>query len=301
MIGTVYGSDFYMYSKIEDLSIRHALNMGYPQYGKEEKRMVERVEYWNEHLDFIPGGFITDGRSRWDLLLSNPICIDTEQWKAKRSYSKNDGINGEVKIIHLSNHRSYTGTDFIIQAINELKAEGLKIHFFHPENRIQNDEFRILLEEVDIIIDAIIFSGYGLAAIEAMTTGNCAIVNLENPELIQVFRRYSWLNECPLLSASPETIKKQIKLLITNPELREILGRAGRLYVEKYHSEKNMQYWFEKVHDKLINKKEVDFFSLYLPANPDSYNNSSPLIKHPLINNKLPKDFFPVTAIPTAK
>jgi len=299
LIGTAYGGDIYMYSKIQDLSIRHVMNMAYSQAAIKEKEIEERVQYWTECLDFIPGGFITDGRSRWDLLLSNPICIDTDLWKTKGKHSQNDGTNGAVKIIHLSNHRQYSGTDFIVKAIKELKAEGLKIDFFHPEGRIPNDEFKARLEESDIIVDAIIFTGYGLAAIEAMATGNCAIVNLENIALIQVFRRYSWLNECPLLSASPENIKAQIRLLVTNPELREILAKAGRKYVEKYHSEKNMQYWFGKVHEKLIEGKEVDFSTLYLPTDPTSYNNSSPLIEHPLVENKLP-DSYTKKSNPTA-
>lgn len=291
IIGTAYGSDFYMYSRLRDLSVRHALYMSYPQYGIGEKAVTERVEYWNENFDFIPGGFITDGRSRWDLLLTNPICIDTEMWSLKSLYSRNDGINTEVKIIHLSNHRAFTGTDFIIKAIDELKSEGYKIDFYHPKERIPNDRFRQLLNDVDIVLVGLIFPGYGLAAIEAMATGNCAVVNLESAELLNVFRRYSWLNECPLLSADPETIKERLKLLILNPELREELGRAGRQYVEKYHSEKNMQFWFGKVYDKLVNGKEVDFASLYFPSNPNSYNNSMPLVQHPLIENKLPATY----------
>ena len=69
-----------------------------------------------------------------------------------------------------------------------------------------------------------------------MATGLPVLANLENKNYVNLFRRYSFLNEYPILSTSPETLKENLKLLITNPELRKELGELGRKYVEKYHS-----------------------------------------------------------------
>jgi len=90
------------------------------------------------------------------------------------------------------------------------------------------------------------------------------------------------------LSASPETIKERIRALIINPRLRKSLGTAGRAYVEKYHSEKNMLYWFGKLYDKIIKGEQVDLMYLYHPLLPDSYNNMSPKVVHPLVENRIP-------------
>lgn len=283
IIATGYGSDVYVYSKIFDLSIRHILSNYYPDQAKSEKQIEEQVSFVNKHCDVVVGGFITDGRSKWDLLLSNPLCINTDQWKAKSEYSMSDGINGVVKVIHLSNHRAYTGTEFIINAINELKQEGLKIDFFHPEKRIKNDDFLEKLQNCDLVIDAIIFSGYGLAAIESMASGVPAIVNLESENLLRVFKRYSFLSECPLPSATPETIKKAIKILVTQPELRKSMGILSRKYVEKYHSEKTTQFWFNEVYKKIIENKEVDLFTIFHPMIDGSYNNINSKINSPEI------------------
>jgi hypothetical protein len=83
-----------------------------------------------------------------------------------------------------------------------------------------------------------------------------------------------------------------LKCLIDNPDLRKTLGEAGVDYVEKYHSEKTSQFIFENIYDKIWHNKDVDLMSLFLPLDKASYNNKTPKIKHPLIENKLPKELF---------
>jgi hypothetical protein len=44
------------------------------------------------------------------------------------------------------------------------------------------------------------------------------------------------LRECPIVSATPDTLKRELRRLATEPSLRRELGRAGRQYVMNYHS-----------------------------------------------------------------
>jgi hypothetical protein len=125
-----------------------------------------------------------------------------------------------------------------------------------------------------------------------MVTGIPVISNLDIEESTRLFRRYSYLNECPILSSKPETIKQNLKILITNPQLRKDLGQSGRLYVEKYHSYSATGILFTKIYDKIWYNKEVDLMNMYNPLNPDSYNNQSPLINHPLFENKIPEELM---------
>jgi hypothetical protein len=48
----------------------------------------------------------------------------------------------------------------------------------------------------------------------------------------------------PELSTTPETIKTNLKALITDTALREAIGRASRDYAEKYHSYETAAYLF---------------------------------------------------------
>ena len=286
-----YGSDAYMYSRIKDESFQNSLLISYPELAKNEAAITEKVRFWEQHADFLNGGFIIDGMARWDVPIGNYVVVDTNKVAPCDHYSEADGVNGAVIIAHSPNHRGVKGTEFLIEAVERLKMEGLKIELILIENRKNSEVLEILHSKTDILVEQLIF-GYGLSAIEGMSSGVAVVSNLSLECYTRPFRRYSYLNECPILSATPESIKQNLKILVRNPELRMILGQAGRKYVEKYHSESFAKFLFSKVYDKIWYNKEVDLMSMFHPLNPDSYNNKSPKIDHPLIENKLPSIYL---------
>jgi glycosyltransferase involved in cell wall biosynthesis len=235
-------------------------------------------------------GYTIDGIGRWDVPVGNMVCIDLDQWQCKPVYSSRNGRIGAVKIMHTPNHRGFKGTEFLIHAVEELKAEGLKVELILLE-KVPNDRVCELMQEVDILADQFICTGYGLAAIEGMASGLPVMANLEHEAYTRIFRRYSFLNECPIFSTSPETLKQNLEVLITNPELREQLGRAGRRYVEKYHAFETSQYLFGSIYEKILDGNEVDLMDLFHPLKSE-FNRRKPPIQHPLIDNKLPQNYF---------
>lgn len=280
-----YGGDFYKYSEVLDPSLRHVLLINYYANSKKEPQLKKVNTYWLKHTDAILPCFQLDGNGRWDALPFNAIAIDINHWKPKKNYSKNDGENGIVTLVHTPNHRGFKGTEFILKAVEELQEEGLKINLILIERKPNEEVRRIMEQEADILVEQIIATAYAMSGIEGMASGLAVIAGLEKPIYTEVFRRYSYLNECPILSASPETIKEQIRLLVTNPQLRETLGRANRSYVEKYHSYETASYMFDLLYQKIWFQKEVDTLNLFHPLSKNSYNNSKPLIQHPLIKN----------------
>lgn len=283
-----YGADGFQYSKVIDLSLRHGLLRAYPQAAINEEFIESNVKYWVKYADLFLPSALVEGVGRWDLLTYNVICIDTNLWKSKTLFSQSDGINDVVNIIHTPNHRGSKGTEFIIDAVDQLKSEGLKVNLILLE-KVQNSEVRrIMLEEADILAEQVIFPGYALSGIEAMASGLPVLTNLDYEEYQKLFRRFSYLRESPVFATTPETIKEDLRLLVRNPKLREELGRAGRKYVEKYHSYQTAQYMFGKIYDKIWYEKEVDLMNMFHPLNPESYNNQSPKVEHPLVENKIP-------------
>ncbi len=280
-----YGADMYVYSQIIDPSLRNGLLLSYPDAARNEKRIVRRIQYWSYHADIILNGFMVDALGRWDALAFNYGCINTDLCDYKTKYSACDGKAGIVKVMHAPNHRGVKGTEFLIHAVEELKKEGLKIDLVLLE-KVPNDKVLELMQEMDILADQFICTGYGLAAIEGMASGLPVMCNLEHEAYTRVFRRYSYLNECPIVSTSPETIKHNLKVLITNPGLRGQLGQAGRQYVEKYHSYETGQYLFGSIYDKILCGKDVDLMNMFHPLKSE-YNKRKPLVKHPLVENRL--------------
>ena len=285
-----YGEDAYVYSQVLDPSLKHVLLKRFPLSARDPQQAERRIAYWVRFADIIVTGFIVDGMGRWDILPFSHLIIDSRGlWKAKQFYNNNDGRNGAVRVIHTPSSRDFKGTEFLIQAIEELRRENLDIELILVEKR-QNDEVRNMMMEADILAEQFIVTGYGLNGIEGMATGLPVMANLQHEAYTRLFRRYSYLNECPVLSSSPETLKENLRILVTNPGLREDLGRAGRQYVEKYHSETTAQYMFGSIYDKIWYSKEVDLMNLFHPLLSE-YNLRKP-VRHPLVENQLPASYF---------
>jgi len=282
-----YGNDYYIYSKVIDHSVKHNLMINVPAdiYHNQEKE--ERIAYWRDYADCMLMGIMLDDAPRWDFLPVSTVCIDSESWKRTKKANLADGVNDPVTIVHTPNHRGFKGTEFIFKAIEELKQEGLKINFKVIEKMKNTEVRRILVDEADILVEQIIATGYALSGLEGLSAGIPVISNLHREDLTQIFRRYSYLNECPIVSGTPEDIKDTIRKLITNPTLRNELGQAGRRYVEKYHSYEAFQCLFEKIIEMIWLELPVDSMYFYNPQDPTSYNNSSAIIEHPLVNNRI--------------
>ena len=280
-----YGADAYMYSKLADTSLRYGLLASYPNFARMEDRIEKRVRHWTKHADVVIVGLMIDGMSRWDVTTGQVLAIDTRSWERRVSYSGNDGVTGSVKIIHTPNHPAFKGTEFLIHAVAQLKQEGFLVDLILLEG-VQNEKVKELMQTADILAEQFIFTGYALSGVEGMASGLPVLANLDHEAYTHVFRRYAFLDECPILSSPPERLANNLRLLIRNPALREELGRAGRAYVEKYHSYAAAQYLFGSIYRK-FDGEEVDLINLFHPLK-SAYNRGSPRIAHPLVNSRLP-------------
>ncbi len=234
-------------------------------------------------------GYWYDQIGRWDILPYNILPLNCSLFKRKTSHSSTNGRNGVVKVYHAPNHRGVKGTEFLIEAVESLKSEGLQIELVLLE-KMKNDKVRELLyDDADILVEQLIL-GYGLNAIEGMATGLPVITNFEDEMYTRVFRRYSYLNECPMVSSCPERIKEDLRILVTNPALREELGKAGRKFAQKYHSYDAMKAIFNAIYDKIWYNKPVDLINFFNSHNKESYNNRTEKVIHPLKENRIPAE-----------
>jgi hypothetical protein len=103
-------------------------------------------------------------------------------------------------------------------------------------------------------------------------------------EYLQVFRRFSFLDECPVVAADPDTFASVLRRLVTDPALREVLGRAGRAYAEKYHGPATTRHLFGAVHARLRGEP-VDLMNLFHPLRSDYVRDRR--IVHPLVRSRL--------------
>ena len=281
-----YGGDSYVYRNIRSTSLIHGLIMSYPCAAREQNKISRRVKYWCKHADVvIPGLMGPDGFGRWDVITPSPIVLNSQLWGLSKRQNYSDGSQSTVIIAHAPNHRGFKGTEFIISAVQSLKDEGFKVDLLLLEG-LNNSEVRsILCNQVDILVDQLIATGYALNALEGMSSGLPVISNFEDEVYSLPLRRWSYLDECPIISASPENIVDTLRKLVTCPELRYQIGGAGRKYVEKYHSYEASQYLFGEIIKYLYGKRE-SLINIYHPLLGEFPKQKS-LVEHSLVNNHI--------------
>ncbi len=281
-----YGSDGYVYRNIRSPSLLHGLLMSYPAAAKIQDKIEAHVRLWTQQAHcVVPVIMGVDGIGRWDTICLSPVCIDTGQWIPSERNSEADGKNDAVYVVHAPNHTGVKGTEFIVDAVEQLKEEGLKVDLILLQ-KIQNDEVRqILQRDADILVEQLICTGHGINAVEGMASSLPVDSNLEDELYTTIFRRWSFLKECPLVAAAPETVVDQLRKLVTRPELRKQLGVDGRRYVEKYHSYDSGVYLFENIL-KYVYGELDSIINLYHPLLSD-YNKRVPVIVPPLADNRI--------------
>ena len=274
-----YGADLFVEDRLLSESLRTALGrMREPDPAVEAQRAAV-VDYWQRHADVIVVGFAFDGLTRIDAPVGNMIGLDLAEWPLPPPRPGHDGRNGPVTIFHAPNHQGAKGTAEIEAALETLRDEGLSVELI-PRSRVPNRAISGLLADADIHADQILVPGYGLAAIEGMASGLPVICNLSDRVYTSFLREHSFLAECPVVSATPDSIVDVLRRLVTDPEIRLRLGAAGRAYVERYHSFDAVRYVFESIYASL-DGAEVDLGHLFAESH-------RPPIDHPLVDHELP-------------
>jgi glycosyltransferase involved in cell wall biosynthesis len=280
-----YGADAFVYGRVRSASLTHALLASYPRAAREQRAIARQVDYWCRHADVIlPANIGGEGIGRWDALVHSTLAIDLAEWVPRREGLAS--IDKEpIRIAHAPNHRGFKGTEFVIDAVRRLQDEGLNVELLLFEG-IQNSEIRVnLRDRVDIFVEQLIYTGYTMSALEGMATGLPVISNMEDDAHLLPFRRWSYLGECPVVSASPENIVDVLRKLVLDRSLREDLGAAGRLYVEKYHGLDSAAFLFSELVELAYGRRD-SLMNLYHPLQ-GAWNRRLPEVRHPLKNNRI--------------
>lgn len=251
-----YGGDVAVVSEMKKQD-RQMWLRDYPHAAERDAIVRKQVLYFARRADFVIG---VDNQTRWfqprrDVSPFSYLAIDTDSWSPDGRYSTADGHTGEVIVLHAPNHRGIKGTEYLVEAVEHLRQKGLMVKLKILEGR-PNDEVKDALQKADILAEQF-FGGYGLNGIEGMSLGKPVLSNISRHSR-ETFERTS-LGECPIMNTPTARIEENLQLLVENPELRRKLGKAGRHYVEKYHSLRAMGAMLDGVYRKVWFREEVDF------------------------------------------
>jgi hypothetical protein len=148
--------------------------------------------------------------------------------------------------------RNIKSTHIYIPTINRLKSEGYNVEmiFF---NNVPNQILRYYQVQADIVVDMLTFGFFGATVREAMMLGKPVVCFLR-PEWLESMRKEipQYVDELPVISATPATVYDILKDLIEHPEKRREIGRRSREFAVKWHSAEVGAQRFDKIYSELL-------------------------------------------------
>ena len=152
--------------------------------------------------------------------------IDT----AKFPKTGTDWVTGRtLRVGHAPNHPHFKGTQFLVDAIEHLKAQGYAIELVSVTG-VANAEVIALFKSCDVVADQFIAGFHGYTALEAMALGKPVLCYLRDPQAA-----IDPAN-CPMINCSPDTIGDVLRSCLDGDFDLAELGRRSRSYIEHYYS-----------------------------------------------------------------
>lgn len=190
----------------------------------------ERIQFFDRHADLIYA-------LNPDLL---QVLPERAQFLAYASVDPRDwtpvyaaATPAAPLVVHAPSNRKVKGTDYLLAAVERLKAEGVAFRFQLVEG-LANAEARRLYATADLAVDQLLAGFYGAFAVELMALGKpviCQLQPLDLRRLPEAMRR-----DLPLVHADPDSIYATLRAWLTDrkAELRP-LGERSRAFVESWH------------------------------------------------------------------
>jgi glycosyltransferase involved in cell wall biosynthesis len=104
-------------------------------------------------------------------------------------------------------------------------------------NDVPNKAVRYYQAQADVVVDMLTVGFFGANVREALMLGKPVICYLR-PEWLESMRREipEYVDEIPVVSATPETAYETLRDLVESPEQRREIGRRSREFAVKWHS-----------------------------------------------------------------
>lgn len=192
-------------------------------------------------------------------------CLDENFWHPDLAVPPNFRLGlaeQTVKIYHSVGNatlRSEPGTmrnikssHIYLPLIQQLRDEGYDIELMSFEN-VPNRDLRFYQAQADIFVDMLTYGFFGATAREAMMLGKPVVCYLR-PEWLETMRAEipDYVDELPVVSASPDSIRDVLVDLISDPDKRAELGRRGREFAVKWHSARAGARRFDAIYSALL-------------------------------------------------
>jgi glycosyltransferase involved in cell wall biosynthesis len=142
-----------------------------------------------------------------------------------------------VRIVHAPSHLEKKGTEWVIEACNQLPVDLDIVH------GVLNEEALERYKQADIVVDQLLRDWHGVFSIEAMALGKPVVTSLDEDAVGQTEEAYGI--KVPIVRATKDDLVEKLRPLVESFEERKRLSEAGRVYVERVHD-------IERITDHLL-------------------------------------------------
>lgn len=158
------------------------------------------------------------------MLIPYPQPLDLSMYPMREGFVNHKGTPEDpFQIVHAPSDRSKKGTSFIVNAVEELRADGVNVQLNIVEG--SHGQVRQAILQADLAIDQLLVGWYGTFAVECMALGV--------PTLCYLRAMQSHVKQPIGMSITTGTVADNIILSLNN--LRGHIELQQRDHVEKYH------------------------------------------------------------------
>lgn len=226
---------------------------------------------WGEARNSVSDYIVTAGGNRVDFN-DDPLvhevpefyCLDEDVWRpdleipptyrlpptsAVRLYHS---VGNGAARIEAGTNRSIKSTHIYLPLVDQLRDEGHDVELLYFTN-VPNQEVRFYQAQADVVCEMLTFGWFGANARESLMLGKPVVCYLR-PEWIEMVRKEvpGYVEELPVVSATPETVHDVLAELIEDAGKRRELGEAGREFALKWHSARAGARRFDEIYSELI-------------------------------------------------
>lgn len=244
-----YGGDVQYLLHTRNLLFRHVMAIDYPLHRNLQDVIRKKIGVWTRHASYVISGCDwVEYMYYWDTLMLAHFSIDTARWPPPEATAVARDPSRPLRVLHAPNHRAIKGTRYFVEAVQQLRAEGVAIELTILE-RVPNSEIRKAIAEADVIADQLIVGWYAMFALEAMSMGKPVICYLRE-DFLELYESAGLVDkgEIPIVSCRPAGVLDTMRRLATTDRDRlDELGRRGIAFVRKHHSVEAVGRVFDRI------------------------------------------------------
>lgn len=151
-----------------------------------------------------------------------------------------------------TSQRNIKGTRLYIDIIERLKKEGHNVDLLFFKD-VPSRKIPYYQAQSDVFLEMPTFGFFGATGREGMMLGKPVVCYLR-PEWMESMRSEipDYVDELPVINATPETLYETLKDLVLHPEKRREIGRRSREFALKWHSSESGAQAIDRIYSRLL-------------------------------------------------